>query len=193
MRRLIRTAWRAVRVVLPHSFALSGLVFIYLMLDVVHVLGGEPLRWGWLPDDNFAVCALTLHHLPPADAAAALAELGRVARHGVLVVDLERSWPAYVGTWLWSRTCTANPLTRHDGPLSVLRAFTPDELRDLATEAGLCAARVGRAPLFRLALVARGTSRSARGATGAASAQDRTAGTAGGGDGAARSRGGAVP
>jgi hypothetical protein len=30
-----------------------------------------------------------------------------------------------------------NPLTRHDGPLSVLRAFTPSELQQLAAKAGL--------------------------------------------------------
>jgi ubiquinone/menaquinone biosynthesis C-methylase UbiE len=102
---------------------------------------------------DYAVCALTLHHLPPHDAVALLAALARVARRGVVVSDLERSWPAYAATWLWSRVCTANPLTRHDGPLSVLRAYSPAELRALAAAAGLPAARVYREPFFRLALV----------------------------------------
>jgi ubiquinone/menaquinone biosynthesis C-methylase UbiE len=103
---------------------------------------------------DYAVCALTLHHLPPPDAVTVLAALGRVARRGVLVSDLERSWPGYLATWLWSRVCTTNPLTRHDGPLSVLRAYTAPELRALAAAAGLPAARVYREPFFRLALVA---------------------------------------
>src|SRR4051794_25846355 len=103
---------------------------------------------------DFAVCALTLHHLSPPEAVATLAALARVARRGVLVVDLERSWPGYVATWLWSHTCTTNPLTRHDGPLSVLRTYTAPELRALAAAAGLRAARIYQEPFFRLALVA---------------------------------------
>jgi SAM-dependent methyltransferase len=103
---------------------------------------------------DYAVCALTLHHLAPDDAVTALAALARVARRGIVVTDLERGWPAYAATWLWSHACTANPLTRHDGPLSVLRAYTAAELRALAAAAGLPAARVCREPFFRLALVA---------------------------------------
>ena len=72
----------------------------------------------------------------------------------VLVADLERSRLGYAGTWLWSRACTTNPLTRHDGPLSILRAYTAAELRALAAAAGLPHARVYREPFFRLALVA---------------------------------------
>jgi ubiquinone/menaquinone biosynthesis C-methylase UbiE len=103
---------------------------------------------------DYAVCALTLHHVPPADAAVLLAALGRVARRGIVVSDLERGWPAFAATWLWSRACTGNPLTRHDGPLSVLRAYTAAELRALAEDAGMRTARVYREPFFRLALVA---------------------------------------
>jgi hypothetical protein len=43
-------------------------------------------------------------------------------------------------------------LTRHDGPLSVLRAFTADELRDIALRAGLVHVRVQRRWFFRLLL-----------------------------------------
>lgn len=103
---------------------------------------------------DYALCALTLHHLTPSGAVATLAELARVARRGVLVADLERSWPGYVGTWLWSRACTTNALTRHDGPLSVLRAYTATELRALAAAAGLTHPRVYREPFFRLVLMA---------------------------------------
>jgi hypothetical protein len=60
MHRLIRTAWRKVRVVLPHGYMLSGIILLYLLLDVAHVLSGPPLRWGWLPEDNLAVCVLMM-------------------------------------------------------------------------------------------------------------------------------------
>jgi len=104
---------------------------------------------------DYVLCCLTLHHLAPAEAVAALAGWARVARRAVVVVDLERSWLGYVGTWLWSRACTANSLSRHDGPLSVLRAYTAGELRALARDAGLAGAEIYRLSLFRLALVAR--------------------------------------
>jgi hypothetical protein len=44
-------------------------------------------------------------------------------------------------------------VTRHDGPLSVRRAFTPAELDDLARAAGLPGARVHAHVPFRVSLV----------------------------------------
>ncbi|HEX7118788.1 MAG TPA: methyltransferase domain-containing protein [Longimicrobiales bacterium] len=109
------------------------------------------------PDRSFdiALLSLTLHHLDGSDLVTALRELGRVARRAVLVGELERSRPAYLGARILAATVwRRNRLTRHDGPISVLRAFTPDELERLAREAGLDAPRVYRHPLFRLVLVA---------------------------------------
>jgi hypothetical protein len=50
---------------------------------------------------------------------------------------------------------TTNRLTRHDGPASVNRAFTPSELRRMARRAGLCV-RVYRHPFWRVAVVGSG-------------------------------------
>jgi len=109
------------------------------------------------PDRAFdvALLSLTLHHLDDEDQITALRELGRVARRAVIVGELERSWPAYVGARILAATVwRRNRLTRHDGPISVLRAFTPGELLDLARRAGLERPHVHRHPLFRLVLVA---------------------------------------
>lgn len=86
---------------------------------------------------DVAACSLLLHHLSPKDAVAALREMGRVARVGVVVNDLVRGWVGYTGAWLLARVFSHNPLTRHDAPLSVLRAYTRSELAALAAEAGL--------------------------------------------------------
>jgi SAM-dependent methyltransferase len=100
-----------------------------------------------------ALLSLTLHHLEGDDPVRALRELGRVSRHGILVGELERGWPGYLGARLLAATIwRTNRLTRHDGPLSVRRAFTPGELRALAAAAELSAAHVYRHPLFRLIL-----------------------------------------
>lgn len=105
---------------------------------------------------DVALLSMTLHHLEGEGQTTALRELARVARCGVLVGELERSWPSYLAARLLAATIWRdNRLTRHDGPVSVLRAFTAAELLALARRAGLADPRVFRHPLFRLVLVAR--------------------------------------
>ncbi len=81
--------------------------------------------------------SLVLHHLEPDEAVRFLREMGRVAALGVIVNDLARSRPAWIGAWLLGHLLTGNRLTRHDAPLSVRRAYTPGEMRSLMTRAGL--------------------------------------------------------
>lgn len=100
---------------------------------------------------DVVICTLALHHFDPPGARAMLRELRRVARIAPVVCDLRRSTLGFALTWLWSRT-TPNRLTRHDAPLSVRRAYTPDEAIALAREAGWRAPRVRREPFFRMTL-----------------------------------------
>ena len=110
------------------------------------------------PDGAFDVslCSTALHHFDDeGDAARVLRELERVSRVGWVVNDLARSRPALLGARLLAATVwRRHPVTRHDGPLSVRRAFTPPELRALAAKAGLANARVHAHFPFRVALVA---------------------------------------
>lgn len=100
---------------------------------------------------DVVTCTLALHHFEPAGARALLRELRRVARISPVVCDLRRSAVALAATWLWSRT-SRNRLTRHDAPLSVRRAYTPDEALTLAHDAGWRAPHVRREPFFRMTL-----------------------------------------
>jgi ubiquinone/menaquinone biosynthesis C-methylase UbiE len=123
-----------------------------------HVVRGDacalPFADGAL---DFALLALTLHHFGEADAVGALAEAGRVARRAVIVAELERTWPHYLGARLLAATLwRRNAVTRHDAPISVLRGFTAAELIDVARAAGLRDARVERCAFYRLVLVAGG-------------------------------------
>lgn len=91
------------------------------------------------PDDSVDVvtCSLVLHHFDPPLAVTLLREMARVAQSGVVVNDLVRGRLGYVGAIALTRLFTRNPLTRHDAPLSVLRAYTRDEMARLAMQAGL--------------------------------------------------------
>jgi SAM-dependent methyltransferase len=106
-------------------------------------------------DASFDVvtCSLALHHFEPPEAHTLLREMRRVSRLTPIVGDLTRSALAYVVTWLWATLTTRNRLTRHDAPLSVRRAYAPDEALALAREAGWRAPRVQREPFFRMTLL----------------------------------------
>lgn len=81
-------------------------------------------------------CATFFHHLSTARARDVLAEMCRVSRRLVAVNDLVRSYVAAGAIWALSRALSSNRLIRHDGPLSVLKAFVPGELAALARGVG---------------------------------------------------------
>jgi len=103
---------------------------------------------------DVAVCSLLLHHLSPDDAVALLREMNRVSRRGIVVNDLVRSRLGYLGALAIGWLATQNPLTRHDGPLSVRRAYTQSEMADLASRAGLSQPRFWGYLGYRLAMAA---------------------------------------
>lgn len=107
------------------------------------------------PDAAFdvVICGLALHHFTFADGVRVLREIDRVARSAFVINDVVRSWAAYAGAWLDTRLLSRNRLSRHDGPLSVQRSFTPREFQAMAEAAGLRRVTVRRHPMFRLALV----------------------------------------
>jgi SAM-dependent methyltransferase len=104
---------------------------------------------------DVVVCAKSLHHFSDEDAVRVLREILRVTAGGYLVIDLRRSRVAWALISLLSRLFTRNRLTRHDGPLSVLRSYTVAELDALAARAGLCGRRVTRAPFWLIVVAGR--------------------------------------
>ncbi|HUP01418.1 MAG TPA: methyltransferase domain-containing protein [Gemmatimonadota bacterium] len=111
--------------------------------------GVRPIRGDALalpfPDRSLDLvhCATFFHHLSTARARDALAEMCRVSRRLVVVNDLVRSWVAAGAIWGLSRAFSDNRLIRHDGPLSVLKAFLPREVLALARAVGV------EAPAYR--------------------------------------------
>ena len=110
-----------------------------------------PVRSGSV---DVVISSLTLHHLDEVAAVRHLAEMDRAARCGIVVNDLARSRTAYALVWLVTRVFARNRMSRHDGPVSVQRAYGRDELQALCEKAGLFDARIVRyPPLLRLCVV----------------------------------------
>jgi ubiquinone/menaquinone biosynthesis C-methylase UbiE len=109
-------------------------------------------------DASFDVvhASMVLHHLEPPEAVELLKEMSRVAREAVIVNDLDRGRWWLACSVLLTRLLTRNAYTRNDAPLSVRRAYRPDELAALASRAGLReVARLWARPPYRYALVLR--------------------------------------
>ena len=93
---------------------------------------------------DVAHAALTLHHLDAASATACLAQMAAAGRRAI-VNDLLRTRLTLALVWLATRLLRLDPVARHDGPVSVRRAWSADELTTLAEKAGRHA-RVARYP-----------------------------------------------
>lgn len=119
-------------------------------------VAGDAFRLPFRPGSfDYVFCSLFLHHFQDKDVVRLLRGFGEVARKAVLVIDLERNPIPYYFI-AWSRPLLGwDPVTVHDGAISVEAAFHRKELEDLAREAGLRnpRARVFR-PAFRIGLAA---------------------------------------
>jgi SAM-dependent methyltransferase len=104
---------------------------------------------------DYVFSSLFLHHFTDNQVVELLSGFGRVARRKVLIIDLWRHPVPYYfisqTRWLFGW----DPVTVHDGAISVEAAFDPRELVDLARRAGLenPETRVF-IPAFRIALSA---------------------------------------
>jgi SAM-dependent methyltransferase len=120
-------------------------------LPEVRLLAGDatrpPIRAAGV---DVVLCSLTLHHLPEDGVVALLRLMAELGRLGFLVSDLRRGRLAWLAAWLATHLISRNRITRHDGPLSVRRAYTPGELAALSARAGLSRVEWRPAPFFRV-------------------------------------------
>jgi len=105
-------------------------------------------------DDSFdyAICSLFTHHFTDENAVKILAEMSRVARRRIYIIDLHRHRAAYIFYKIFCAAFRISRLVREDGSLSILRSFKPDELEKLGRKAELKNVSVKRFFPFRLVL-----------------------------------------
>ena len=85
---------------------------------------------------DYVFCSLALHHFAESDAVRLLKLAKSTARRGVLFADLERTDLAILGVDFITATIFRQPVTRFDARLSIRRAFSFSEMRQLAQAAG---------------------------------------------------------
>jgi SAM-dependent methyltransferase len=118
---------------------------------VTHTVCGDALRLPFADNSiDIVMCSQVLHHFSGGDALRLLREMNRVARAWVIVSDLRRSWLAAAGLWIVSFPLRFHAVSRHDGVVSVMRGFTPQELVDTVHEAVARRPRARRRRGFRV-------------------------------------------
>lgn len=122
--------------------------------EQVHLVQADSLRLPFIDRSfHFVTASLFLHHFEDADVVRLLADFSRVATRAVIVNDLVRHLVPYYFSRVTGPILARSFLTRNDGPVSVLRGFTADELRHLAERAGLKRCRIRRVFPYRLSLI----------------------------------------
>jgi ubiquinone/menaquinone biosynthesis C-methylase UbiE len=105
---------------------------------------------------DLVMCSLALHHFTSADAVKVLRRVHELARVGYIINDLRRNWLTIWTTEILARTVMQSGIARNDGPQSSRAAFTIEELRRMARDAGMTNFRVRRHHLiFRMVLEGR--------------------------------------
>jgi 2-polyprenyl-3-methyl-5-hydroxy-6-metoxy-1,4-benzoquinol methylase len=98
---------------------------------------GDILETALAPAPDFVISSLVAHHMDDAQLVAFLRWMEATATRGWFVNDLHRHAVAYHGFRALSHAMRWHRFVRHDGPLSVARAFRRDDWERLIAAAGL--------------------------------------------------------
>ena len=91
---------------------------------------------------DLVTCSLFLHHLDDASAVTLLRHAASACSGTLLVSDLRRDRVGLMLAWVSSRLFTRSHIVHIDAVKSVHAAFTPQEMRQFANEAGLQEANI---------------------------------------------------
>ncbi|MGI9212742.1 MAG: methyltransferase domain-containing protein [Methylococcaceae bacterium] len=111
-----------------HQAAAQGVNVEWLRLDVTR----DPL-----PDCDWAISSLFLHHLDESTVVSVLSRMAQAARVGVLIDDLERTNLNRGLVCLGAHLLSRSAVVHQDSDRSLLAAFTLPEITALAHQAGL--------------------------------------------------------
>lgn len=98
-------------------------------------------------------CSLFCHHLSENELIKLFSYFNKKVKIGFVINDLQRNWMAYYSAWLLTRLLNGTVLAKHDGPLSVLRAFKGSELRHMLEKADIKNYTILKKGLYRFLVV----------------------------------------
>lgn len=100
------------------------------------------------------ICLNTIcHHFEDDDFVELLTQLKEQTTMAIIINDLHRHWFAYYSIKLISQILNFSYLAKHDGPLSVLRAFQKKELLQLLRQANLTTYQIRWTWAFRWQMI----------------------------------------
>ena len=77
---------------------------------------------------DYAISSLFFHHLTDQHIPIVLKEMSRVARRGIVIIDLHRDVVPFIGYKILCAAFRISPLVRQDGSLSIRKGFKATEL-----------------------------------------------------------------
>lgn len=86
---------------------------------------------------DIIISSLFTHHFGDEAWIALVKNMYQSARRGVIITDLHRHWLPYYAVMFLSRYIIRNKMMEYDGPLSVRRSFTRQDLQQLLAKAGI--------------------------------------------------------
>lgn len=102
---------------------------------------------------DLVISSLFLHHFTPTALLQLLPKWVRLARRSLVMSDLVRHPVPYWFMKASSPVFARSAITRHDAAVSIRRAYRPQELQDIAVEAGFPQAQVFTHFPYRMTLV----------------------------------------
>ena len=94
------------------------------------------LEWNSVEAYDITLCTLALHHFSNEDAVTSSAQMSRDIQKICPGVGFATQFFPIAGVYLLTALIFREPMTRYDAWLSVVRAFSFSEMRDLAIRAG---------------------------------------------------------
>ena len=122
----------------------------------IKIIQGDAGAPPFLPGSfDFVVASQFLHHFSEAKIVDLLRQWATLARRGIVISDLVRHPVAYHGIRLLTKLTTRNIMTLIDAPLSVRRALTFSEWRELLRQADIGPVEMFSVFPFRIAAAIR--------------------------------------
>ena len=101
---------------------------------------------------DIVTCSLFIHHLEPEQVEIFAREALRVARLGLLINDLRRSYLHLAA--VWAGKPLFRRITRHDSVASIWNAYTPDEVLSMMNHGTARQVEIRKTYLFRMGAIA---------------------------------------